>query len=66
MPTAPIILQIMLRCLHIIAGAAERSGGRGGGAKGAKAPCQSAKGGLSPPQIDTVPNCTSSNKIEIL
>jgi len=25
-----------------------------------------AEGELNPPQIDTVPNCTSSNKIEIL
>ena len=41
------------------AGAAERVGGA--------IPLSPPRGGLSPPQIDTVPNCTSaSNKIEIL
>ena len=47
----------------VTSGAVERDGG-GRVGPGAEAPPQSAKGGLVPPQIDTVPN--SSKKIEIL
>jgi len=41
-----------------------RKGMKEGGARGLKPPLVCQQGGLSPP--DTLPNCTSSNKIEIL
>jgi len=44
-----------------------RGSGKGGRSYGAKAPPPSVcRGVLAPPQLDKVPNCTSSNKIEIL
>jgi len=45
------------RILPLPSGAVERRG---------YSPPSVRRGGLRPPQIDAVPNCTASNKIEIL
>jgi len=58
-------LHVVYLLFNITCRGSGKVGGRGRGARGLKPPLSPPRGG-SPPQIDTVPNCTSSNKIEIL